>query len=248
MSPPLIDSLPSMAGSVSTVRGAFALSWAWTGAPLASTAAVNATVPANARASVKVPVPGLASPVITESGITVWANGSFTPVPGILAARDDSAGYVTFSVASGTFAFQTADAAGLSAGGVHRVAACAQLGASRHEALKLECPAGLRLTLISRAGVFSSSAEAQSFVDLDSRHSMTDGVSTAHVRHRYLVTQAIERLCVGSILGGGRCSIDAATLTDASFPIDVLHDLGPGLTVDAESVQVCAVALCSKAG
>ncbi len=56
LAPPLIDSLDAMAGSLKTVRGPFALSWSWDGAPMGSTFALNATIPPNARSTIKVRV------------------------------------------------------------------------------------------------------------------------------------------------------------------------------------------------
>lgn len=232
MAPPLIDSLPSMAGSVRTVRGSFALSWAWTGPPMTSTMRLNASVPANSRATVMVPVPGLASPIVTESGLVVWANGTFRQAPGILSAAVDPAGYVAFSVASGDFVFSTSDEAGWAPGGAHRVARCAALQAASEPRLDLTCPPGLRLSHILRAGVVADAAAARAFA-------AGEALDATAVRHRFLVAHALERLCIQKP-GGTRqgCEVTAHGLAQAMHPVDALAGA-------SASESVCAIALCS---
>ena len=232
LAPPLIDSLPSMAGSVRTVRGSFALSWAWTGPPMASTMRLHASVPANSRATVMVPVPGLASPVVTESGAVVWVNGTFRQAPGILSAAVDAAGYIAFSVASGDFVFSTSDGAGWAPGpgGVHRVAGCAALQAASEPRLDLKCPLGLRLSHILRAGVVADATAASAFA-------AGEALDTAAVRHRFLVTHALEQLCIRKT-GTQGCEVTAGGLVQATHPVDALAGA-------SASESVCAVALCS---
>ena len=77
------------------------------GAPLYS---AQATLPPNARGSVRVPTLGLApsAATITEGGAIVWKAGAFVPgTPGITAAVTDPSGAnaVVFSVGSGAYEF-----------------------------------------------------------------------------------------------------------------------------------------------
>jgi hypothetical protein len=83
--------------------------------PAAAGPALTATVPTNARATVRIPLPAATSPAavtVREGGAVVWAAGAFVPgVPGVAGAaagaEDLPAGAATIDVdvGSGTFAF-----------------------------------------------------------------------------------------------------------------------------------------------
>jgi hypothetical protein len=78
---------------------------------------ITATVPANTRATVRIPFPSgtnLAAITVSESGSPVWAAGAFVPgTPGVLSAAAGSAddtpvGSITLDVVvagAGTFTF-----------------------------------------------------------------------------------------------------------------------------------------------
>ena len=105
-----------MSGSIDTVRGSVALSWAWNGDPMASEFALNVTVPPNVVTSVVVPVPGLAahSLVVTEGRTPVWRGGAFVHggVPGVYSGRVVNDSTIAFSVGSGKYSFATHTALG----------------------------------------------------------------------------------------------------------------------------------------
>lgn len=245
MMPPLIDSLPSMAGSLNTIRGVFMLSWAWTGEPMASMALLNASIPANARASICVPVPGLASPIVKESGRIVWANGTFVAVPGIISGSADVAGYISFSVLSGNFSFAASDNHPAIVSKVHRLAVCSALWAKPQESslnsttnygpLRLECPSTLFLSHVVRAGIIDGSRIPR--VTTDALYAAVPTVPGV-IRHRYLVTHALERLCISPQAEKRQhsCHVGADELAQAVYPVISENDV---------TMELCAVALCS---
>lgn len=66
-------------------------------------------IPFNSTAVVRVSTTGLIHPVISEGGKTIWANGTFTSVPGITAATA-TGDAVEFTVGSGHYLFATREA------------------------------------------------------------------------------------------------------------------------------------------
>jgi alpha-L-rhamnosidase len=177
LAPPLVDALPSMAGTLATPRGAVSLAWEWQGPPMASTFVTNASLPPGTGGSLAVPVPGLADPLVAEGGIIVFAHGAFVPGrAGVVGATyDASAGTITLELLPGDYAVSTANGAG---GQPVRVTACAAPSA----ALQLTCPPRTAPVHILRAGIMAA----------DQRDDAPDG------RHRFLMTHTIERLCTGA--------------------------------------------------
>jgi hypothetical protein len=195
LAPPLVDSLPAMAGTVATPLGAVALAWAWAGAPMASTYAANVSLPPGAAAALALPVPGLANATVSEGGVPVFADGAFVPGrPGVVGAAYSAAdGTVTLELLPGDYAFATAAAA------LHRVSACA----APRSALRPDCPPRTAAAHVTRAGVMRAGQR-------DDAH---DG------RHRFLAAHAVERLCRAHM--PGRCAITWEALAEAAPQIDV---------------------------
>ena len=109
LAPPLIDTLPRMAGRVQTVRGEVVLAWAWVGEPMHSTFVLNCTIPPNVLTTVVIPVPGI-EPIVQESGTTVFAAGQFVHgVSGVTSGQRDAANdtRVILAVGSGSYRFST---------------------------------------------------------------------------------------------------------------------------------------------
>ena len=211
LAPPLVDALPSMAGTLSTPRGAVSLAWAWAGAPMGSFYAANASLPPGAGGSLAVPVPGLADPLVAEGGVAVFAHGAF--IPGaragvVSAAYDASAGTVTLQLLPGAYNVTTADGAGAQP---MRVTACAAPPA----ALLLACPPRRAPVHILRAGVMAGSQ----------RDDAPDG------RHRFLVTHAMERLCAGA---AEACEVPWGALVSAAPQLQT--DARPGERVCATAL------------
>eukprot|EP00663_Eupelagonemidae_sp_cell21sb_P005947 gene5947-5767_t len=122
-----------------------------------STFVLNCTLPPNVLAAVAVPVPGLASPIVTEGGAVVWKAGSFVPgVGGVTRAHAGKNGpTVVFAVGSGSynlvlhsFATSTAAAAGDRS---RTVSGCGG---------RLRCPSGTTISHIVRAGLADAGSPA----------------------------------------------------------------------------------------
>ena len=211
LEPPAIDSLPSMRGFVDTVRGRFELSWAWAAAPMASPILLNASLPPNAFGLVILPTPTLAAPVVSEGGVVVWKNGAFVSGrDGVTAAQRLPDGAIAFSVGSGTYTFATSSAEAAAAAAMPaRASACAARGGD----LALVCPAGTVLSHVTGAGL---------------------GVQRR--RHRFLLTHALERLC----LGRAACRVPWSDLAEQARPADLDAEAGAG-------EEVCAAASCVEA-
>ena len=99
-------SLPSAQGAFDSIRGRFSIARA--NATTAVTLA--ATVPANARAEVRLPFPAAAAATLaaTEGGATIYKNGAYVPgVVGISGAAVDAAtSTLVIDAGSGTYAFE----------------------------------------------------------------------------------------------------------------------------------------------
>ena len=217
VAPPLIDSLPSMAGELASVRGRIAVSWAWVGgAPMSPGAAMalNVSIPANVAASISVVVAGLAGAVVRESGTVVWQNGAFVPgaVAGLTSAALDGA-FVTFQAGSGDYQFSPSAGSPASAAAAMAPSACFQAQLPTPSALT--CAAGSRIAAIVRAGLRAPRGAALS--------------------RRFLVAHALEARC----LGKAACALpSAAELADALAPAVSLLD-------EERGADVCARALCA---
>ena len=97
------DTMQWASASVRTVRGPVASSWKREGDGLR----LEVTIPPNATGVVSVPARDWEHALITESGTPVWRDGLFAGADrGILAAVPDD-GYITFTVESGTYTFET---------------------------------------------------------------------------------------------------------------------------------------------
>lgn len=181
--PPLLTDLPSMSGAIDSGRGRTALSWAWSGAPAASAARVNVTLPPGVSGEVRVLVPGLgASARITESGAPVWAGGAFVPgVTGVTAAvLAPDASYVAFTITSGSFVFAVNSAAS-----PHLARVCAATD------LVLSCPhPEQRMHFFARAGFVAASA-ATDFIATGA------GIVGGPASRRFSTTHALEGRCLG---------------------------------------------------
>ena len=104
--------LPSAAGVYKSIRGTVALSWlnATSGA-----FQLNATVPPNTAAEVRLPFDGAPATLEgSEGGVAFFKNGAFIPnaVPGISGAyfSPSAPGTLSVAVGSGTYAFVSVSA------------------------------------------------------------------------------------------------------------------------------------------
>ena len=232
--PPLIDSLPAMSGAIESVRGRVALDWAWQAAPMASPFRLNASLPPASNGSVSVPVPGLSNPTVTESGAVVWRDGAFVPGVAGVTGAERSGSYVVFDIGSGDYTFETSSAATPVI-----VSACAAAASSERvrlevgPAFEIACPASgtARLARFMRAGLVEGPAAAAGFADAHS----TARVAGA-VRHRFLLTHVLERLCAGH----ASCRPTWAAIEAAASPA------GASLAASRReaAAHVCVVAAC----
>ena len=221
--PPALADLAAMSGELDAPPGTFSLSWAWAGAPAASGALVNFTLPPNTGGELRLPVPGLgASAVVAESGAPVWRAGAFVPgTPGVLAAvLAPDASYIAFTLESGAYAFAASAPAG-------RTAAPSRRCVPRQDTLELACPPGDAIHRVERAGFVYGDAEA--FVASGA------GTPGGAASKRFLVTHAIETLCKGA----GDCSITMEDLARVVAPVD------PRPSEDA--TDLCAAWQCASA-
>lgn len=99
--PYVVGDLTHVSASVNTIRGLVSSSWRREENALV----LEVTLPVNSEGKVSLPLLGLKSPVVRESGRVVYKDGSYIPsVSGITAGkRDDS--YITFDVGSGAYSF-----------------------------------------------------------------------------------------------------------------------------------------------
>ena len=187
ITPPLIDSLASMAGTIDSVRGTIASSWAWTGGAMKGLFALNCTIPPNVHATVTIPVPGLASPTITEGGQVVWKDGHSTGgVSGITGAHAANDATVVFTVGSGSYNFASAAASDVAAA----AAAESLMTVSNCGGGTLRCPRG-SIGRIICAGLVAA-ADKSSFESVP-----------VPMQSRYLAAHLLEHACVGV----GQCKL-----------------------------------------
>jgi hypothetical protein len=192
-----------MAGKIATVRGEIVLAWAWAdpATPMEGSFALNCTIPPNVVATVLVPVPGMAAPMVMESGVSVWKGGRFAQ-PGIAgvmsghAETNDTS--VAFTVGSGTYYFTTSSSSS-STDPIVR-------GCNR----RLKCPDGQTVVRVLHAGL----VHAQ---DIDR---FSHAVVGTPLHRRYLVAHALETLCHGS----ASCEVGVAAVQEAIHPAVTLED------------------------
>jgi alpha-L-rhamnosidase len=230
--PPLIDSLPSMSGAISTPgsrESPASLSWAWTGSPMASKFQLNASVPANMNATISFPVPGLSNPIITESNLVVWQDGAFAPNSLGIFSATQIGGYIQFETGSGDFAFSSER----STSNPVLISSCVS-GVSFHNAslnLNLICPSG-SISHITRAGILSDSDTAFQFSQPHVHH-IAD--LEKKLSHRFLLTHSIERLC--PLRTEKTCRVSISSIRE------IEGRLFSSLT--KEDAQICVVATCN---
>ena len=233
LAPPLIASLPAMAGKVRTVRGEVVLSWAWRGEPmhgsnstsnlplcvisraflterlLASAAfTLNCSIPPNVRTTVAIPVPGLTKPVVTESGSVVWKGDVFASgVAGVTAGAAANDSTILLSVGSGSYSFVTSASAADERSEPDPVVlhGCDT---------RLECPTGSTIARIVRAGLSPSDS------------------GSSGLRSRFLLAHVLEQQC------GGRsaCDLDSARAARSVAPAVALRLAGGS--------RLCADVVC----
>lgn len=101
MKPHILGDLSYVSASVNTIRGLVSSSWRREGDALV----VEVTLPVNSEGEVNIPLLGLKSPVVKESGRVIYKGGSYIQdAPGITGGKRDGE-YVTFAVGSGTYSF-----------------------------------------------------------------------------------------------------------------------------------------------
>lgn len=100
--PHVLGDLEYARASIETVRGMISSSWEKADESLT----LEVTIPVNSRAKVSVPKMELENVAISESGKTIWKDGSY--VNGVAGITDgsSSADYVTFDVGSGSYFFK----------------------------------------------------------------------------------------------------------------------------------------------
>ncbi len=99
--PQVVGGLTHARAEVSTVRGAISAGWRRDN----GTFELDAAVPPNTRASIRVPKLGEADPMVAEGGVTVWSRGEPAGShPGITGARQTDEA-VVFDVGSGDYSF-----------------------------------------------------------------------------------------------------------------------------------------------
>lgn len=215
IAPPLIDSLPAMAGKIATVRGEISLAWAWadSATPMKGSFSLNCTIPPNVLATVLVPVPGMAAPTIVEGGLPVWKDNQFAPgVAGVTSGHAETNDTtVVFTISSGSYRFTTSNSGGSTD---PIVSGCNQ---------RLECPNEQTVVRVLYAGLLHAE-ETDSFLE---------GAIGTPLRRRYLVAHALEGLCRGMV----GCEVGATALQAALHPAVVLE--GREL-----ALPVCAALAC----
>ncbi len=100
--PHLLGDLTYVSASIKTVRGMVSSSWKKTDNSLT----LEVGIPVNSKAKVSIPKMGLENFGITESGKTIWEDGSYIGgVEGITGGIESNE-YVTFDVGSGSYSFK----------------------------------------------------------------------------------------------------------------------------------------------
>ena len=90
-----------MSATLDTQYGRYVSNWRRDGEELI----LEVTVPANCRAMLAVPTLGKSSPVIAESGKTVWQNGQYVSGQAGLSAGRLDGDWVVFQAGSGEYRF-----------------------------------------------------------------------------------------------------------------------------------------------
>jgi len=99
--PHILGDLSYVSASVNTIRGLVSSSWRREENALV----LEVTLPVSSGGKVNLPLLGLKSPVVRESGRVVYKDGSYIQsVSGITAGKRDDR-YVTFDVGSGAYSF-----------------------------------------------------------------------------------------------------------------------------------------------
>ena len=201
------------------------MSWRWHGTPMQSTFTLNCTIPPNVHTTVAIPVPGLATPTVSESGSVVWDGAGFVRgVLGVTAASMDAGdATIVFVVGSGSYSFVTSAASAkgsfLDLGRESMVLS----GCNR----TLECPVGSTIARIVRAGL----ADAGSFSSFKEEH-----FGRLALRSRYLMAHVLDQQCRGR----SACSLDAAAAA---------HSVASAVKVRVEDgSRLCAGVVCQMVG
>ena len=101
IAPQMVRDLKHASGSTMTVRGEVACAWSRT----ETSVRVEVTIPAGSMAEIVIPKLGIRDIKVTESGTTVWAEGSFLPgAPGVAAASDKD-GAIRITTGGGRYVF-----------------------------------------------------------------------------------------------------------------------------------------------
>lgn len=86
LQPPVLDTLPSMSGSMHIRQGMIFFAWSWVNNQSGtSMIRMNITIPDNSWGTVLIPILGLLNPTVTEgySGMNIYQNAQFTYINGI---------------------------------------------------------------------------------------------------------------------------------------------------------------------
>jgi hypothetical protein len=226
IAPPLIDSLPAMAGKIGTVRGEIALSWAWANltTPMQGGFALNCTIPPNVLATVVMPVPGLTTPTISEGGVAVWKGGhclsGVVGVTGGHAETNDTT--VMFTVGSGSYHFASSSSSSNNSNSNSNNTDSAIISGCDQ---RLECPSGRSIARVLRAGLMQTKDIDQLIYDRI--------VETTPLQRRYLVAHALEGLCHGSM----SCEVTLVAIQQAISPAVTFDDNELGM-------PACAIVAC----
>jgi alpha-L-rhamnosidase len=103
ISPKMVGDLTSGSASTQTIRGKVATSWEKQG----NAVILNIEIPANTNAKVRIPKGSLSGPfVVTESGITIWENNTFTQKAEGINSVSEKDKYIEVEVGSGNYMFK----------------------------------------------------------------------------------------------------------------------------------------------
>ncbi|MBN1942743.1 MAG: family 78 glycoside hydrolase catalytic domain [Phycisphaerae bacterium] len=107
--PNVAGDLTSASAHIRTVRGLVHVDWKRENNAII----LKATIPANARASISIPMIGLHDVTVEESGRILWEKGAYRGgIPGITAGTEEPE-YITFDAGSGSYHFILRGRAGL---------------------------------------------------------------------------------------------------------------------------------------
>lgn len=246
VTPPVMNTLPTMSGWLASVAGNITVAWAWLDRTNPAGAGVgfqlNVTVPISTFMSTRIPVGGLSSPVVTDSGlgqpVTVWTDGAYQPnaAPGIVNAQLVSIGpaghqqqYLELTLAQGSYALQAVQPASvLAAVEVHD---CSSLLRQPDRGVRLECPSGMRIGKIRRAGWVPS---------VDDTLQYRENPKSVAMQRSFVGTHALQAACVGA---GVSCTATYAHL-DRQLGAAQLLGTNSSLYLRAGEPAFCASAVC----